>query len=188
LRCEIAKQFRAVVNSTVSVSIQRQPSVIRLSFRPGSALACAGGVEVEVYTSGRIRQFKAIAPHVNEDGSSTALKTVSRGHAAKATTATAAFLLLFGRITVSSKAMNIWPWTKNGSTTILRQNDGRSRSLLPLRNPVTYILKLRAEEIRKAPRTDITQAVPSRLFCPESVIGTVIGEPMSQCMVVCTVL
>src|SRR6516165_10477139 len=68
LRRDIAKHFVAVVDYSISVSIEHKPSVIGIWSRPCNASSRAIRVKVEVDSSFRIREIEAVTEHVDDNG------------------------------------------------------------------------------------------------------------------------
>ena len=68
LRREVAKQFSAIINCAIAVSVLRQPRIIYACGCSGEMISGSITVEVESNTTGYIRQREAVTGDVNEDG------------------------------------------------------------------------------------------------------------------------
>src|SRR6267143_1851468 len=65
LRSEVAKQFRSVVDGSVSIAIESEPGIIRPSRGPTKSVSGAVPVKVEINASAGTRHGKAVAIDVN---------------------------------------------------------------------------------------------------------------------------
>jgi hypothetical protein len=171
LRREIAEQLTTVIDRAITVPVKHKKGLIRSRRGPRDPLAYSIVIQIKIDAKGCIDKIKTVSRYVNDDRTATAATGACIANTLAGIFIPAKYLLhntvfVLTKVltsltaastsdhqrTISAVAMNIWSWTKSRSTTILRQNDGRSRHLLPFRNPTTYISKLWGKEIRKASR------------------------------------